>query len=173
MPGLIKWLLLVLALGIGFVLGAHLASTRSMFIGLQDMTGLRPVSTVSLMSGELKYRVTTSNQSYTQSTLSTIETLIGWNQPLTNKSSKTPKDSLGQESSPAVEDPGNNDHKIDQSPLCADRGQGLVDVITYSQRHTPTLRPFASPLASGRGYVDGGTAQGKQGQQASFLRRSS
>ena len=171
MPDLIKVLVLVISMGSGFVLFAHLSKSRSisLSLGLQDLSGLRPVST---MYGQLRYG---SNLSYAGSTLSLIEDLVGWNQSTNIKSKMTPTERLGENlgtvSSPAapeVKEPIKNSDKIEQSPLCADRGQGRVDAITYNQRHSPALRSYAAPLTSGRGYVDGGTAQGKQSQQASI-----
>jgi hypothetical protein len=174
MSKLIKMLFLVIAVGSGFVFVAHHASTRSFFFGIQDMSGLRSLSTVSLNDGQLRYG-TTSNLSNTGSTLPSIEALIGWDQ--TMASAMTPKGSQSESlraapAAPEVKDPGKSNYRIEQSPICADRGPGRVDEITYNQRHGPTLRPYASPLASGRGYIDGGTAQGKQSQQASVTCRA-
>ena len=63
----------------------------------------------------------------------------------------------------------NNDQTAEagrQPEICSDRRPGVIDAAAYSLRHSPTLRAFASPLSSGRGYTDGGTAQSKQDGQA-------
>jgi hypothetical protein len=55
--------------------------------------------------------------------------------------------------------------EIAKPGICSDRQYGHLDVLSYNERHGPSLRAFATPLSNGQAYVDGGTAQGKQDAQ--------
>ena len=74
----------------------------------------------------------------------------------------------GDDSDPNV---GRKQNETDEgtstpSNICDDRRPGRLDVLSYNQRHSPSLTAFASPLTNGRGYVDQGRAQSLQNSQA-------